>query len=192
MMTVLFCLAMLQDAAQAEEYWKFKAGTAWEFSESQSGLKCTSRVEAKELRDGKLILESKREVEGEPPQTKKMQSYEKDGFVVWAEEGEDGVLREYLRIWKIGAKEGDTWTSRMAEGTAELTIKHLGIETVKVGAGEYKDATHLQFEMKDEEKGQSLTGEYWLVPNVGLVKMQMKQAGEEIYSLELTKFEPCK
>lgn len=185
MMTVLFCLLI-----EGEEYWKFKTGTKWEYTEKQGEVKIISQVQAKEMKDDKLVLESKREVPEQDAEEKTMYTYAKDGYIVWAEEGEDGAIREYLRIWKIGSKKGDTWTSTMGE--SELTLTFLGIEEVKVEAGTYKDARRVGFEMKDEEKGQTLTGEYWLVPNVGLVKMQMKQMDQTVYELELISHTPCK
>jgi hypothetical protein len=189
MMTIVFALGLLLQDEKGDEFWKFEVGSCWEYTENQGGTTVKSVVKAKELKDDKLTLESCREVEGQEPQPKKMMTYVSEGYVVWAEEAEDGTMREYLRIYKLGSKDGDRWTSRMGEEAPEITIHRVGTEEITVGAGTYKDAVHLRFEMPADENGQSLSGDYWLVPNVGLVKMQMKQQDQEVYSMELTKFE---
>lgn len=181
MTAVLFLL--MQDSG--EQFYKFSAGTTWEYVEERGKNKTKSVLTVKEIKDGKTIIESKEYAEGaKEPEVKTVATYAQDGHVIWAEEVE-GKLEERIRLFKIGSKKGDTWTSDM--GGDSITISNLGTEEVKVGAGTYKDAVHLGFESGDDMSGK-MKCDYWMAPGVGLIKFEMS-SGEAKMTMECTKFE---
>jgi hypothetical protein len=187
MMTALVLVGLLCPQDTGEQYWKFTVGSVWEYEESDGTNKKKSVLTVREHKDGKTYIKSEEFAEGEKePQVKTVATYAKDGFVFWAEE-EDGQLRERIKLYKIGSKKGDTWSSAVDDGM-EMTIKNLGTEEVKVGAGTYKDAIHLQFEMGSEEMGGKFVGDYWIAPNVGLIKMDFKMGEMGSMTMELKKF----
>lgn len=184
-MTAMLFLGLLCAQDTGEQFYKFTVGSVWEYEETDGKTTKKSVLTVKEVKDGKTIIKSEEWAEGDKePTTKTVATYAKEGFVMWAEDV-DGELKERIRLLKIGSKKGDTWDSE-SDGMA-MTIHHLGTEEVKVGAGTYKDTVHLKFEFGSDDMGGKMVGEYWLAPEVGLVKFEMNFGGEKI-TMECKKF----
>lgn len=157
-----------------EQFYKFKVGTKWTMK--QTGLDEESKVttEVTKNEDGKVWIESKEyRKDEESPKVKTLVWYVEGGLLVWAEK-----LLPVFNLYKLGSKKGDSWTAGpgMPEGAQ---AKHMGIEEVKVPAGTYKDAVHVQITIKET------AADFYLAPGVGLIKTTMGDAGK----VELTEFQ---
>ena len=180
-MIVLVAWLALQ-AQPLDDFYKFKAGTAWTYKRVENGeertieARCAGedggavKVEWEERqKDGSLYKSFvlKWSVEAE---SLKVEAKEKDG---------DGVIP--FTVLKTGAKKDDRWKGDLGE------MVHLGVGELTVPAGTYKDAVHTQ--LGRGEEGQI---DFYLAPKVGLVKIVVFEKGKETNLWELTKFTPAK
>jgi hypothetical protein len=95
---------------------------------------------------------------------------------------EDGGTEEQpygLLPWKPG----QTWTTRRKRGTSTFTV--IGVETVAVGEKSYTDCIRIR-EVREAEYVQ----DFWEAPDVGCVKMEMKNADGSVFVFTLQKFTP--
>jgi hypothetical protein len=180
---------LLQDAA-ADPYYKFKTGTTWTFDVVAKGKgPDLKKLELKVSGEGtgRTDVESRAwRSEGEP-RVQSLRWTIKEGFLIWVEV-RDGAEKDPIQLYKPGSKKGDTWEwmegeKRRAKGT------NLGTEEVKVPAGTYKDALHLQFEI--QEGGPKVTLDIYLAAGVGPVKM-VGGSGTDSMGYELKEFKPAK
>jgi hypothetical protein len=119
----------------------------------------------------------------------------------------DGVYRTKINdtaIEKEGVKilqlknnaptKGDKWTVaakvQAAEVKGDFEVKDAGV-TVKVPAGEFKDAVYVEGP-KFMIAGTETSVRYWFVPKQGVVKLSYTIAGTESAPLELKNYEPGK
>jgi len=175
-MRTLTAALLLLPQASLDDFYKFKAETSWTWKrlEDSQERKITAKVTSNE--NGRVAVE--------------WNDPEKDGTstVTWSvvdgiltvearKEGEAGLSFSLL---KDGAKKGDKWPSPGGEFT------HQGKAEVTVPAGTYKDAVKTQF--KTAEEGSGVTVDFYLVPKVGLVKIDIlaKDGGKNRF--ELTEF----
>lgn len=198
MLTTLVMAAVLGQEGNGEGLWKFKPGTAWVYQETQEDLRGKEqkvkkkRVEHTVLKeaDGKTVIESKdfKDGEKEPSKTKTVFSYVEDGYVTWGKEV-GGKLEPQIRLFKVGAKKGDTWKSAFGKGE-EQELTYVGTEELTIAAGTYKEAIHVQMKFGDA-KAQG-TADFFLVDGIGLVKCEMSM-GELMHNvIELQSFTPAK
>jgi hypothetical protein len=177
-------LLLLQDTG--EEFWKFKPGTKWTFQMTGERESRTMVMTALKEEDGKLRVESKEfgADKERPGKEQTLLFYAADGYVIYSELS-GGKEVDPLRLLKIGAKKGDTWTTE-GVGRKEATVTHLGASTLKVPAGEYKDVVQVRID----------TGEgaldFYLAPKIGLVKAEISMGGKVGVTIELTKHEAGK
>lgn len=182
MKTILAALLLLSpQAAPLDDFYKFKTGTEWTWKrvEGASERKIVGKVTAEDA--GSVRLDWK--------------DYEKDGslhessIVTWSVK--DGVLTVEAKkegdaeglsfgILKDGAKKDDTWAVTGGKCT------YVGKTDVVVPAGTYKDAILTRFKFDDE--GLDLKVEFYLVPKVGLVKIDIVAKDGGANSFELTEF----
>jgi hypothetical protein len=162
-----------------EDFYKFKAGTSWTYKrvEDAAERKITATVTGEE--NGKVRLEWK-----DP---------DKDGtsIVTWSvtdgaltveakKEGQEGALS--FAVLKAFSKKDDTWPGTGGEFT------HRGTTEVSVPAGTYKDAVWTR--LRTGQDGE-LTIDFYLVPNVGLVKVEI-DARNGGNTFELAEFKDAK
>ena len=179
---------LLQESA-ADPYYKFRPGTTWTYdvvarTKGPNPTKLELKVSGQDA--GVTDLESRAwKGEGEP-RLQMIRWSVKDGILTWAEV-RDGAEKDPIQVYKPGSKKGDTWEwleeKRRGKGT------HLGTEEVKVPAGTYADAIHLQFEMQGE--GPKFTLDIHLAAGVGPVRMAAGNAGDSM-AYELKEFKPAK
>jgi len=146
-------------------------------------------MEAKKFEDGKTEIEEK-EYEGEatePTQVKTVYSYLEDGYVCWGKMVEEKLTAD-LRVFKVGAKKGDTWT--FGEGKRVVQLTHMGTADVTVKAGSYKDALYVQMSFGDKKT--SGTADFYFVSGIGLVKGEMKMGDLVANQIELQEFKAAK
>lgn len=198
MITALVVAAILGQENGNDGLWKFKPGTAWVYQETQEESAGKEkkvkkkRVENTVLKeaDGRTVIESKeyKNDEKEVSKTKTVFSYVEDGYVTWGREVE-GKLQPQIRLFKVGAKKGDSWKSEFGKGEKqELTF--VGTEELTVAAGTYKEAIHVQMKFGDAKaKG---TADFYLVDGVGMVKGEMA-LGEMMHNvIELQSYTPAR
>ena len=181
MRLILIAASVLSmQAAPIADYYTFKADTTWTYKRVENGAE--RKIAAKVLSNegGKLKLDWK--------------EYEKDGglhdsnTITWSlidgvltaearKEGDDNAL--VFGVLKDGAKKDDRWTTALGEfvhhGTVELTVP----------AGTYKNAIKTRLSLGDEGKI-----DFYLVPKVGLVKIDIH--GEGPNTFELSEFKEPK
>lgn len=110
---------------------------------------------------------------------------ESNGFYCWGEV-EDGKFKPVMALVKFGSKKGDTWdgwAGGKKDDQPEVTVKHMGTETLKTKAGELKDCLHIQATVKDGP-----VMDFWFAPGKGMVKQSMSMDGAERRRFELTSF----
>jgi hypothetical protein len=166
-----------------EDSFTFHKGARWTFEKSEDGKKGTVVQEVTSITKKDLVGEEATvfdlDTQVQDPETGEMQPppYTTEylalqkGFLVrgWR------CIGPPSRIYKLGSKEGDTWSlndSRFHDhpgvrAAKELTCRHLGTEAVKVPAGDFK-AVHLQLNF--ELYGQKKTSDYFIVPKIGVVR----------------------
>lgn len=172
----------------AEPFYKFKAGTFWTFEATKKPAKGPkmSKLEFKVVKEeeGKIELESKAHRDGSEPQVESLRWAVKDGILTWSEI-RSGEEKTTMQLYKLGSKKGDTWEWAITEG-GKAKSTHLGREEVKVAAGTYKDALHVQFEMVDGPV--KFTMEIYFAAGVGPVKVIGGSTDEDRTTLELKEF----
>jgi hypothetical protein len=177
MKTALATVLLLSlQAASLDDYYKFKTGSSWTWKrlEDSQERKITGTVTSNE--NGKVAVEwSDPDKDGTSTITWSVT----DGLLT-VEARKDGEPGLSFSLLKDGAKKGDKWPSPGGEFT------HQGKAEVTVPAGTYKDAIKTQF--KTAEEGSGVTIDFYLVPKVGLVKIDIlaKDGGKNRF--ELTEF----
>ncbi len=182
-MKTALALALLLplQASSLDDFYKFKVGASWTWKrlEDSQERRITGTVTSNE--DGKVgVGWSDPEKDGTSTVTWSVV----DGILT-VEARKDGEPGLSFALLKDGAKKGDKWPSPGGEFT------HQGKAEVTVPAGTYKNAVRTQF--KTVEEGSGVTIDFYLVPKVGLVKIDIlaKDGGKNRF--ELTEFkEPGK
>jgi hypothetical protein len=175
----LSLLAQLLQADASNSLWKFEKGRIWLCnSRTHTGGKdcfSTYKEEVVEARDKKIRIKSHWEQESGVVVATHDDVFDwtvKDGFLVGLGEGDSNPVRYF----QIGAKKGQSWGTRtLLEEKGEA--KFVGTEEIKVHAGTYKDAIHV--EMNAPVKGPDgkfvkALNHSFIVPKVGLVKLEWK------------------
>src|SRR5206468_4922553 len=83
-----------------------------------------------------------------------------------------------VRLYKLGSKKGDRWecTDARLKSDPDRVFTHLGVETVAVPAGTFRNARHVRVEIVAE--GRRHTGDFYIVPGVGIVKTEAVLEGD--------------
>ena len=171
--TLVLCL----QASPLDDFYKFKPGTSWTYKRTEDGTERTITGVVADEKDGKVRLEWKDPGEG-GTDTVTWRVEDKILIVESAKEG--GGTELAFGVLKEGAKKDDTWTSYGA------TITHRGTTEVTVPAGTYKEAVWTHLKLKED--GDEVTVDFYLVPKVGLVKVDIKTKKGGKNRFELTEF----
>lgn len=102
---------------------------------------------------------------------------------------EDGKFTATMRMFKYGAKVGDTWSGwvKQAEGAPNVTLKYVANEEVVVPAGTYKDVIHIQAVV---DGGPTL--DYYFAAKVGMIKYTITHDGKVVKTLEMATIKSAK
>ncbi len=182
-MKMLLSALLLLQAAPLDDFYKFKPDTSWTYKRLEEGSerKISARVTSDE--GGSVRLDWKEfDKDGTAKDASIVTWSVKDGLltVEARKEGDAGGLS--FAVLKEGAKKDDKWASPGGE------VVHLGKADVTVPAGTYKDAIWTQFKAGDNET----KIDFYLVPKVGLVKIEINPGGAEPKRFELTEFKDSK
>ncbi|MBI2931278.1 MAG: hypothetical protein HYY16_06475 [Planctomycetes bacterium] len=181
--TALAMLWVAQDKDTAEEFYKFPVGTTWRFAQTSGEAEKKIVLKVIKQEAEKVHLESTETGGDEAPEVDFLEWYVKDGMLSMAQE-KDGEPVEPFNLLKIGSKKGDKWRAS-ADMPETFEATHMGTLELKVPAGTYKDAVHVQIDLGEGKLS------FYLVPRVGLVKMEMLGGGLE-EKMELAEFTPGK
>lgn len=167
-------------ADTGEQYFKFKPGTTWSFKtkEGDTDGKLTLKVEKED--GGKVYVESTEERADRDPKIEKLVWNVDKGVLIWAEIKEEKPSTVF-QLYKLGSKKGDTWDAGEAAPPG-TKFEHMGANELKIAAGTYKDAIEIKGTF-----GEMGTVSFFLVPKVGLVKMEIKLS-KGANTIELTEF----
>ena len=190
---MLAALVLAQDKKDetAQKLVTFKKGTAWCYEHVQGKEKRKAVVTANEASDTALDLQTKITADGKDEESHVSSLELKNGFVEWSGvvwTGRVGDFVHCLRLYKAGSKKDDTWDAAGKGEEQKWTATHKGVEEVKVPAGTYKDAIHVELKVKSADVTATL--DLWLVPGVAMVKM--KRSESEEFTAELKEFTPGK
>jgi hypothetical protein len=177
MMTAALLLLPLQ--ASLDDFTKFTAGTTWTYKRIEEGKERKITVKATGEEDGKLKLD--------------WRDPDKDGtsIVTWSvseslltvearKEGDASGLS--FAVLKADSKKDDGWKSPGGE------VSHKGTADVTVPAGTYKGAVWTRYRTSGEG---DVTVDFYLVPKVGLVKVEIN-ATNGGNTFELAEFKEAK
>ena len=177
MMTLAIAL-LLQD-----EFYKFKPETTWVYKASHPGEERVITGKVLGEKDGKVTLDwTETKLDGTPHEASEVDWVVKDGLL-WVEARQKGEAAAILRfpVLKAGAKKDDTWSTDIGES------RHHGAEEVKVAAGAYKDAVRTRLKIAD-----GTLIDFYLVANVGLIKVAVVPSNGDTITFELKEFKPAK
>lgn len=192
MITLLALILLAQDTPQAppdtgEQFFKFKVGSSWTYKATEAGKPEKKLVITVTKADGGKIFVDSREFEGEKEtKVEKLIWASEDGHLVWSQERGDKVQRMFT-LYKAGAKKGEQWEA----GMPQMNATHEGGEEVKAGPTTFKDAIRVSFGPVDKTQPAEVTANFWMAPNVGLVKAVI-QMGDKRNTLELTEYKEGK
>jgi hypothetical protein len=185
-----------------DESFHFLKGTRWKYVGTSNGRPTSVVQEVFKISQGDLFIKGEsvtlhhlmmRSVIGGPEG--ESESISTTGYL-----GTDG---EYfftgtlgaapVRMYKLGAKKGDVWpcTDPRLKATSDRQFLHLGEESVSVPAGMFRHARHLQ--VRVSQSGITSTGDFYVVPGVGIVKTEAQSeggGGKRHVLLELESFTP--
>lgn len=178
-----------QDAADSKSYfWNQKVGNSMTMQnsfETEAGTVngASLKIDITKNADGVCTLSI-----GSGGHSQETYMGSKDGYFCWGTLA-NGKFEAKMRMFKYGAKAGDTWDGWAAkeEGQSEVTVKYVGLEEVKVTAGTYKDVAHVNVAVKD---GPTL--DYYFAAKMGMIKFTMSQDGKVARTLEMTAFTEAK
>ncbi len=159
-LAILSGIILLQ-AVDGDAIYKYPAGTTWTYDADFGGSKRRVTYKITEVRDGKRYVDFDIFREGDPGATASdnLLWFEKDGFVEWEIDEGDGTSTPRFRIWKKGAKPGDTWAG--PEGSESM---YVGDEDVTTPAGRYAGAAHVRVRAE-------ATFDYWFAAGVGMIRV---------------------
>lgn len=112
----------------------------------------------------------------------------KDGYFCYGLMA-DGKFDAKMRLFKYGAKVGDTWDGWAFEDENHpvVTVKYVGLEELKLGGNTYKDVIHVQAVVTE---GPTL--DYYFAPKMGMVKFTFSTDGELRRRIEMATFTEAK
>lgn len=161
---LLALAAILAVQEKPEDFYKFKVGTTWVMEGTENGRKKKTTVKVTKHDGDKTFLESK-----EGDETTIYVWSKEEGHLVWSQADGDAI-QPMFRVYKFGSKKGDTWQPMVGEGAEDSKATHLGTVDLQVPVGTYKDAIHIRFEFG----GGTMEMNFYLVPKIGLVKIESK------------------
>ncbi len=185
-----------------EESFLFRKGTRWNYVGTSNGSRTTVLQEVFKVSQGEFFAKGEpatlhhlimRSVADGP--TGGAESISTTGFV--GVEGGYFVTGSLggapVRLYRLGSKPGDSWpcTDERLKPQPGRTFTHMGLETVAVPAGVFKNARHIRVQVR--AGGVTSTGDFYIVPGVGIVKTEAVSEGNGVtrrVELELEKFSP--
>jgi hypothetical protein len=171
--------AHLRQGQALDDFYKFKKGTTWTYKRVEDGAerKITAAVASDD--DGLVKLDWKDpDKDGASNVT---WSVENNLLKVEAKKDGDGIGLTFF-VLKGDAKKDDAWASVGGEFT------HKGTAEVTVPAGKYKDAVWTRFRTSGDG---DVTVDFYLVPKVGLVKIEINAVNGG-NTFELSEFKEAK
>jgi hypothetical protein len=189
-------LLLLLQSDASDALWNFEKGRTWLYnSKTHSGGKdyfTKYTEEVVEAGEKKIRIKSHSEAENGGIVMTHDDVFEwtvREGFLLSLGEGNT----DPVRLFQIGAKKGQCWGTRtVLEEKGEA--KFVGTEEIKVLAGTYKDAIHVEMSASvpgpDGKTVKAIT-HCFIVPKVGLVKLEWKLGDASIVKelVELKKSE---
>jgi hypothetical protein len=185
-----------------EDSFRFRKGTRWKYTGTAGTTKTSLIQEVFKISEGELFMKGEpatiyhllMKTESDDPTgaaaslTTKSYLGVEGGYLVTGTLG--GVP---VRLYKLGSRKGDTWecTDGRLKSAPDQVFTHLGVETVAVPAGTFRNARHVQVEIQAE--GRRHTGDFYIVPGVGIVKSEAVVEANGVQKrllLELDRFEP--
>jgi len=200
---VFLALSGVGAASQGDEdSFNFRKGTRWRYTGTAGATKTSLIQEVFKISEGELftkgepatiyhlLMKTERDEPGGAAATLTTKSYlgVEAGYLVTGSLG--GVP---VRLYKLGSKKGDRWecTDARLKSDPDRVFTHLGVETVSVPAGTFRNARHVRVVIAAE--GRRHTGDFYIVPGVGIVKTEAAVEGDGVHKrvvLELDRFEP--
>ena len=178
MKTTLAVLLLFQ-AAPLDDFYKFPKGTSWVYKRVEDGAERKITGVVKENADGRTVLDWKDpDKDGASTLT---WTVENNLLSVEAKKEGDGTGLTFF-VLKGDAKKDDAWASIGGEFT------HKGTADVTVPAGTYKGAIWTRYRTSGEG---DVTVDFYLVPKVGLVKVEINAVNGG-NTFELTEFKEGK
>jgi hypothetical protein len=186
-----------------EELFLFRKGTRWSYVGTSNGSRTTVNQEVFKVSQGEFFAKGEpatlhhlimRSVVADGP-TGGIESVSTTGYV--GVEGGYFVTGSLggapVRLYRLGSKPGDTWpcTDPRLKSPSDHLFTHMGLETVSVPAGVFRNARHVQVQVRSQ--GVTSTGDFYIVPGVGIVKTGAVSEGNGVtrhVELELEKFSP--
>jgi len=173
-------LALLVQPDPEDSLWKFEKGRIWIYHakthtrDQDFFTKYTEEVV--EAADAKIRIKLHSELEGGGLHVTHDDVFDwtvKDGFLVSLGDGET----DPIRLYQVGVKKGQSWKTITPTGE-KGEAKVVGTEEVKVMAGTFKNAIHVEMSATmlgaDGKPRKSVT-HCFIVPKIGLVKLEWKQ-----------------
>lgn len=167
-----FALSLLTALASTgdETSFRFQEGTRWTYVGTSQGQKTTVVQEVLQVRPGEQAtvfqLLTKSRTEGPAGELEAIST----GSYIGLEDGHfvTGTLGGVaVRLYKKSSRKGDSWPC--TEGS-DRVFTNLGVEEVTVPAGTFPQAHHVQ--VRVQTPGGVHTGDFYIVPGVGIVKTQ--------------------
>lgn len=178
-------LLLLPQASPLDDFYKFKPGTEWTYQriEGDSERKIVGKVTGNDA-SGVRVDWKDLEKDGSLHEASLI-TWSLKGGVLVVEAKKDGDAEGLsFAVLKDGAKKDETWDSPGGK------TAFVGKMDVKVPAGTYKDAVVTRFKFDDENTDAKV--DFYLVPKVGLVKIDIIVKGGGTNHFELTEFKPAK
>lgn len=158
----------------AATFYRFKIGTTWTYISQVPDVKKSLQAVVKviEVKPDETVVEVRHFEDGAYDGNRKIQTWKsKDGF----------LYLDAIPIWKVGSRQGDEWTFRVAGD--ELHAVHMGGESLQVAAGLYKEAVHVRI-----RGGKRFEIHTWLAAGVGWVKTEINDPSKGALIMELKDF----
>lgn len=173
-------LPLLLALSQAEglQDWSFPVGTTWTYAMLDAGAEKTRVLKVVKVEGGRTHYEDKTFVKGKEKldESRSFGHYVEKGFLMEAR-FEDGKPMFPSRVFKLGSKKGDSWTSTDEEEKPDVT--HMGVTQIQVPGGIFREAIHLRLQMRTG------TLDTWRVPGAGVVCEQLHFPPEKPDILQL-------
>src|SRR6185503_1257326 len=178
-MKTMLAVLLLAQAAPLDDFYKFPKGTSWTYKRVENGAerKITAAVASNE--DGTVKLDWK-DPDKDGPSVLTW-SVQNNLLTVEAKKDDDAVALTFF-VLKGDAKKDDAWGGIGGEFT------HKGTADVTVPAGTYKGAVWTRFRTSGDG---DVTVDFYLVPKVGLVKVEINAVNGG-NTFELSEFKEAK